>query len=80
MPDIALSVLDLVPISEGSTIADGHIAQDCDPAVETDLLLALTGFTTLLDLHVIEPHDALTAIDQHLERLFTCGSDDPHSE
>ncbi|BCJ38574.1 hypothetical protein Athai_60770 [Actinocatenispora thailandica] len=52
-------------------IADGYLARDRDPAVETDLLLALTGFGTLLDLHVIEPHDALTAIDEHLDRLFS---------
>lgn len=52
-------------------ITDGRIASDRDPAVETDLLLALTGFTTLLDLQVIEESHVLTAIDQHLDRLFT---------
>ncbi|GAA5140418.1 TetR/AcrR family transcriptional regulator [Pseudonocardia adelaidensis] len=52
-------------------IADGHIDPDRDPVVETDLLLALTGFTTLLELDVIEPQDALAAIDHHLDRLFT---------
>jgi hypothetical protein len=51
-------------------IADGLIGADRDPAVETDLLLALTGFTTLLELNVIEPEDVLIAIDQHLDRLF----------
>ena len=51
-------------------IADGCIASDRDPVVETDLLLALTGFTTLLDLQVIEEHHALTAIDRHLDTLF----------
>ncbi|MEW2354866.1 TetR family transcriptional regulator C-terminal domain-containing protein [Spirillospora sp. NPDC029432] len=52
-------------------IADGHIAPDRDPATETDLLLALTGFTPLIELDVIAPQDALTAIDLHLDRLFT---------
>ncbi|GAA0455497.1 TetR/AcrR family transcriptional regulator [Streptomyces stramineus] len=52
-------------------IADGHIPADRDPANETNLLLALTGFTPLIELGVIEPQDALTAIDEHLNRLFT---------
>ncbi|MCC9307192.1 TetR family transcriptional regulator C-terminal domain-containing protein [Kitasatospora sp. RB6PN24] len=52
-------------------IADGRIAPDRDPVAETNLLLALTGFTTLIELDVIEPRDVLTAIDQHLDRLFT---------
>ncbi|MEU3878188.1 TetR family transcriptional regulator C-terminal domain-containing protein [Streptomyces sp. NPDC029704] len=52
-------------------IADGHIAADRDPATETDLLLALTGFTTLMELDVIGPQDVLTAVDAHLDRLFT---------
>ncbi|MFF0866892.1 TetR/AcrR family transcriptional regulator [Nonomuraea sp. NPDC003560] len=51
-------------------IADGHIAPDRDPATETNLLLALTGLTPLLELDVITPQDALTAIDLHLDRLF----------
>ncbi|MFG2909049.1 TetR/AcrR family transcriptional regulator [Kitasatospora sp. NPDC048286] len=51
-------------------IADGHLAADRDPAVETDLLLALTGFTTLLELGVVEPAAVLAAVDRHLERLF----------
>ncbi|MGW2219722.1 TetR/AcrR family transcriptional regulator [Nonomuraea sp. NPDC001684] len=51
-------------------IADGHIAPDRDPATETNLLLALTGLTPLLELDVIAPQDALTAIDLHLDRLF----------
>ncbi|MEV4370076.1 TetR family transcriptional regulator C-terminal domain-containing protein [Nonomuraea sp. NPDC049637] len=51
-------------------IADGHLAPDRDPATETDLLLALTGLTPLLELDVITPQDALTAIDLHLDRLF----------
>ncbi|MGW3041039.1 TetR family transcriptional regulator C-terminal domain-containing protein, partial [Kitasatospora sp. NPDC001159] len=54
-------------------IADGLIAADCDPVVETDLLLALTGFTTLLELNVVEPAAALTAVDRHLDRLFAVG-------
>ena len=52
-------------------IAEGQIAPDRDPDIETNLILALTGFTSLLKLEVIEPRAALAAIDQHLERLFT---------
>jgi AcrR family transcriptional regulator len=52
-------------------IAQGQIAPGRDPDIETDLILALTGFTPLLDLEVITPHAALAAIDQHLNRLFT---------
>ncbi|MFE6687558.1 TetR/AcrR family transcriptional regulator [Streptomyces sp. NPDC057743] len=51
-------------------IADGHIAPDRDPAAETNLLLALTGFATLIELDVVAPAEALTAIDHHLDRLF----------
>ncbi|MFF4368235.1 TetR/AcrR family transcriptional regulator [Streptomyces sp. NPDC001594] len=51
-------------------VADGLIAADRDPVVETDLLLALTGFTTLLELDVVGPAAVLTAVDRHLERLF----------
>ncbi|TYL55236.1 TetR family transcriptional regulator [Nocardioides sp. BGMRC 2183] len=51
-------------------ITDGQISGDRDPAVETDLILALTGFTPLLQLEVISPDAVLHAIDQHLERLF----------
>ncbi|ANZ20556.1 transcriptional regulator, TetR family [Streptomyces noursei ATCC 11455] len=62
-------------------IADGYVHPDRDPVVETHLLLALTGFTTLLELQVIEPKDTLTAIDQYLDRLFvedTEGAEDAH--
>ncbi|GEK81204.1 HTH-type transcriptional regulator PksA [Agrococcus baldri] len=55
-------------------IADEQIGADRDPAVETDLLLALTGFTPLLELGVIEPAAALAAIDAHLDRLFPAAS------
>ncbi|MEV6672186.1 TetR family transcriptional regulator C-terminal domain-containing protein [Streptomyces sp. NPDC051162] len=58
-------------------ITDGQIAPDRDPAVETNLLLALTGFTTLIELGVIEPRDVLTAVDRHLDGLF--GADDRHA-
>ncbi|MFI9161230.1 TetR/AcrR family transcriptional regulator [Kitasatospora aureofaciens] len=51
-------------------VADGLIAADRDPVVETDLLLALTGFTTLLELGVVEPAAVLTAVDRHLDGLF----------
>ncbi|GAA2937019.1 TetR/AcrR family transcriptional regulator [Streptomyces thioluteus] len=52
-------------------IADGHIDPGRDPVTETNLLLALTGFTTFLELDVIEPRDVLTAVDAYLDRLFT---------
>ncbi|MFD5465023.1 TetR/AcrR family transcriptional regulator [Kitasatospora sp. NPDC127059] len=51
-------------------VADGLVPADRDPLVETDLLLALTGFTTLLELDVVEPDAVLTAVDRHLDRLF----------
>ncbi|KXO97865.1 TetR/AcrR family transcriptional regulator [Tsukamurella pseudospumae] len=54
-----------------AAIADGRIAADRAPSTETDRLLALTGLTPLLELRVIEPDDALAAIDRHLEDLFT---------
>ncbi|MER6298209.1 TetR family transcriptional regulator C-terminal domain-containing protein [Kitasatospora sp. NPDC001539] len=54
-------------------IIDGLIAPECDPVVETDLLLALTGFATLLELGVVEPAAALAAVDRHLDRLFGGG-------
>ncbi|MBA8807777.1 hypothetical protein FHX71_001719 [Promicromonospora sukumoe] len=34
-------------------------------------MIALTGFTPLLELEVIDPRAALAAINQHLDRLFT---------
>ncbi|WP_349426917.1 TetR family transcriptional regulator C-terminal domain-containing protein [Microbacterium sp. LWS13-1.2] len=52
----------------------GQIPADRDPAIETDLVLALTGFAPLLELNVIEPHAALAAIDQHLDGLFCSSS------
>ncbi|WKK23843.1 TetR family transcriptional regulator C-terminal domain-containing protein [Streptomyces olivoreticuli] len=52
-------------------IADGHIPPDRDPATESNLLLALTGFTTLIELDVIGAQDVLGAVDQYLDRLFT---------
>ncbi len=54
-------------------IAQGLIAPERDPDIETDLILALTGFTPLLELEVIEPEAALAAIDQYLDRLFAEG-------
>lgn len=48
----------------------GQIPPDRDPTIETDLILALTGFAPLLELGVVEPQAALAAIDQHLDRLF----------
>ena len=49
----------------------GQIAPNRDPTIETDLILALTGFAPLLELNVIEPRAALVAIDQHLDELFS---------
>ncbi|MCR1782108.1 TetR family transcriptional regulator C-terminal domain-containing protein [Nocardioides carbamazepini] len=51
-------------------VSDGQISPNRDPAIETDLILALTGFAPLLELNVVEPQAALAAIDQHLDRLF----------
>lgn len=52
-------------------ITDGKIARDRDADTETDRVLALTGLTPLLELEVINPGEALAAIDQHLGELFT---------
>ncbi|MFB6718411.1 MULTISPECIES: TetR/AcrR family transcriptional regulator [unclassified Streptomyces] len=62
---------DLIEQIVRQAITDGHISPDHDPATETNLLLALTGLTPLIELSVITPQEALTAIDQHLSRLFT---------
>ncbi|MHC9292423.1 TetR/AcrR family transcriptional regulator [Mycobacterium sp. LTG2003] len=52
-------------------ISDGKIAGGRDANIETDRILALTGLTPLLDLDVINPAEALAAIDRHLDELFT---------
>ncbi|MFB8032535.1 TetR/AcrR family transcriptional regulator [Streptomyces sp. NPDC056004] len=62
---------DLIEQIVRQAITDGHIGPGHDPATETDLLLSLTGLTPLIELSVIEPQQALTAVDQHLDRLFT---------
>ncbi|MFB6992052.1 TetR/AcrR family transcriptional regulator [Streptomyces sp. NPDC056178] len=62
---------DLIEQMVRQAIADGYISPDRDPATETNLLLALTGLTPLIELSVITPREALTAVDQHLSRLFT---------
>lgn len=54
-----------------SAMSDGWITGDRDPAVETDLLLALSGFAPLLDLGVIGEDAARSAIRVHLDRLFS---------
>ena len=51
-------------------VRTGHLPDNTDVALETDLVLALTGLGPLLELNVIEPSAALAAIDRHLERLF----------
>ncbi|MFD0411798.1 TetR/AcrR family transcriptional regulator [Kitasatospora sp. NPDC127116] len=56
-------------------IADGQLAPDRDPVVETDLLLALTGFATLLELDVVGPDAVRAAVDRHLDRLFAAPGD-----
>jgi AcrR family transcriptional regulator len=61
---------DLVEQLVRQAIADGRISPDHDPATETNLLLALTGLTPLIELGVIEPEEALAAVDKHLDRLF----------
>ncbi|MFJ8749533.1 TetR/AcrR family transcriptional regulator [Streptomyces sp. NPDC102441] len=52
-------------------IADGYLGADRDPVIETSLLLALTGFTTLIELDAVEPREVLTAVDRYLDRLFS---------
>ena len=54
-----------------AAINDGQISPSRDPAIETDQILALTGFAPLLELGVLAPQAALAAIDQHLDRLFS---------
>ncbi|MGW5120726.1 TetR/AcrR family transcriptional regulator [Streptomyces noursei] len=65
---------DLVERIVRQAVTDGHLSPDRDPATETNLLLALTGLTPLVELGVIEPQEALTAIDQHLNQLFGKGT------
>ncbi len=70
-------------------ITDGHIARGRDPVVETNLLLALTGFTPLLELGVIDTDAVLKSIDDYLDRLFAapqtsmplrcCAEAEPHA-
>ena len=65
---------DMVERLVREAMADGHISADRNLAIETDLILSLTGFAPLLELGVIEPRAALAAIDQHLDRLFSPAS------
>ncbi|KAA0113960.1 TetR/AcrR family transcriptional regulator [Mycolicibacterium sp. P9-22] len=62
---------ELVKVLITQAIADGKIAGDRDADIETDRILALTGLTPLLELDVINPGEALAAIDRHLGELFT---------
>jgi hypothetical protein len=59
------------PALIAQAITDGAIAHDRDANTETNRILALTGLTPLLDLEVISPGEALAAIGQHLDELFT---------
>ncbi|MFJ8849246.1 hypothetical protein [Streptomyces sp. NPDC102437] len=65
---------DLIEQIVRQAITDGHIGPGHDPATETDLLAALTALTPLIEPSVIEPQEALTAVDRHLDRLFTRGT------
>lgn len=60
-----------VKVIIAQAITDGEIDCHRDVNTETDRILALTGLTPLLDLEVINPGEALAAIDQHLHELFT---------
>lgn len=60
-----------VKVIIAQAITDGEIDRHRDVNTETDRILALTGLTPLLDLEVINPGEALAAIDQHLHELFT---------
>jgi len=51
-------------------VQDGQIGSERDPAIETDLILALTGLAPLIELDAIEPRAALASVDAHLDRLF----------
>ncbi|MBP5801289.1 TetR family transcriptional regulator C-terminal domain-containing protein [Microbacterium maritypicum] len=53
-----------------TAMAGGSIVGERDAAVETDLLLALSGLAPLLDLGVITAEAANEAIGVHLDRLF----------
>ncbi|WP_417506932.1 TetR/AcrR family transcriptional regulator [Microbacterium sp.] len=71
--EVALGLRDgraMIELLIRQAMTHGQIASNRDPMVETDLILALTGFAPLLELHVIEPRAALAAIDQHLAGLF----------
>ncbi|WP_439678377.1 TetR/AcrR family transcriptional regulator [Embleya sp. MST-111070] len=61
---------DLVERLVRQAITDGHIAPDRDPVTETNLLLALTGLTPLIELGVIGSREATTTIAHHLDHLF----------
>ena len=65
---------DMVERLVREAMADGHISAERNLAIETDLILSLTGFTPLLELGVVTSEAALAAIDQHLDRLFTPAS------
>ena len=60
-----------VKVLIAQAITDGQIARARDANTETDRVLALTGLTPLLELEVISSGEALAAIDQHLDELFT---------
>lgn len=60
-----------VKVIIAQAITDGEIDCHRDVNTETDRILALTGLTPVLDLEVINPGEALAAIDQHLHELFT---------
>lgn len=51
-------------------MSNGYIDSGRDPIIETDLILALSGFATLIELDVVQPQAAVAAVDQHLEQLF----------
>lgn len=51
-------------------MSNGYIDPGRDPSIETDLVLALSGFATLIELDVVSANAATDAIDQHLEQLF----------
>ena len=51
-------------------VRTGQLAADTDVAIEAARLLALTGFSSLLDVGVYTRAHVLRAIERHLDQLF----------
>ncbi|WP_134324730.1 TetR/AcrR family transcriptional regulator [Cumulibacter soli] len=51
-------------------MSHGYIDSTRDPVVETDLIMGLSGFASLIELNVVQPRAVFAAIDHHLDQLF----------